>query len=159
MSDVRPEIKYGRGGAPMREMQVEPLPKPIRLKKNGHAIGCKCRPCIGARNRRSGLRKQRDHLKALAKVTDSTQVYRSQFSDEEHAGLNGWQVEIKSGASLPKLLLRAFRQAEVATATGSGRKPAVILQPPGGEHLAVVVLKVSDFRELLSALQGVSDGS
>lgn len=37
----------------------------LKLTKRGHVVGCKCRPCLGARNRSKGQRAQKNTHRAL----------------------------------------------------------------------------------------------
>ena len=70
-----------------------------------------CRSCLGARNRRSGMRKQRDARKALERVTGKEAArFVGQLGNEE-----SWRlpvlVEVKSGAQVGPIWTR-FALAE-----------------------------------------------
>lgn len=126
-------------------------PKTPRLQKNGHPYKCPCRSCIGRRNRAKGKRAQARHTKALAAATGSVRQFWSAWSEEETAGLKGWQHESKKG-QLPKFILNAFAQAERAVAIGSGRKPLLVLEPEGTRQ-ALAVLRLEDLLELIRAVE------
>lgn len=124
----------------MRPDQVSPLPKPQRLNKNGHEYGCKCPSCRGARNRRSGLAKQRKVAKALGVAPK----FVGQLGNEESWGLDDWACEVKSGGAVPKKVTDAFAQAEAAKAIGDPR-PTLTVWCPSNSSQMLVVCRLEDF--------------
>jgi hypothetical protein len=102
-----------------------------KLRKNGHVVGCKCRSCIGGRNRKSGQAAQAKGHRALGGVGFTP------TNEETHGGYDiRVQVEHKSGGQVPQsfrkfLTLdwtrRAFGQAERAVRVGDGSHPAVMI--------------------------------
>lgn len=107
----------------------------LKLTKRGHVVGCKCRPCLGARNRSKGQRAQKNAHRALG-GTGNTPT-----NEEWGAGYEVTlyvQPEVKKGAQVPKSfakfigtewLRRAMRQAEMASAPG--KHPTVYIELPG----------------------------
>lgn len=128
----------------------QPCPKPEPRVK-GHQAGCTCKPCIGKRAQRDGLKAQRRHLKALAEAEGTVRRFYSSFSNEETAGLRLFQVEVKQGLQVPRFFQRAFGQAERAIATGSGRKPLLLIEEPSG-HSTLAVLYLEDLLDVVRAV-------
>lgn len=100
-----------------------------KLKKNGHLVGCSCRPCTGLRNRRKGQAGQAKGHRALGGEGFTP-------SNEESTG--GYpivvQCEWKTGAQIPASFTkfigtdwfrRALSQANRARRVGDGSMPAV----------------------------------
>lgn len=116
-----------------------------------------CRPCLGARNRRKGLRKQREARKALG-VAPS---HKFGDANEENWSDAMFANEVKSGKQIgPAVTAWARIENQVLDNQadhGSMRKPVrAVLMPdgwPAGEGL--VVVRLSTWRELVRpALEG-----
>lgn len=127
---------------------ITPLPKvPQRLNKRGHPWGCTCRPCIGSRNRRRGMEKQRKAAKSAGvkprRVGD--------LGNEERYPRSGlaesFKLEHKSG-KLSKFILDAIHQIERDRAIGDPR-PALVQLTPENTSTVYVVLRQDD---LINAL-------
>src|SRR5258708_5302760 len=118
---------------------VTPLPKPNRakrLKKNGHPYRCNCRSCIGSRNRRKGMQKQRDVAKALGLKAD----YHGQLGNEENWRSPYFRCEVKSGLQVPRKLVQAYEQSRVNKASGDTRPVITVWIPEGyGRDDAILV--------------------
>lgn len=100
-----------------------------KLKRNGHAVGCRCRPCLGKRNRRKGQAAQAKGHRALG---------GQGFTPGNEESVGGYdvrvQIEWKTGKQIPASFLkflglewtrRALEQAERAVRVGDGAKPAI----------------------------------
>lgn len=116
-----------------------------KLKKNGHGVGCKCRSCIGKRNRVKGQKAQARGHRALG---------GQGFTPGNEESVGGYpisvQVEWKTGDQVPanfrKFLTldwtrRAFSQANRARRIGDGSMPAVGID---GRWLVVDLSKDQD---------------
>jgi hypothetical protein len=112
-----------------------------KLKRNNHVIGCKCRPCLGTRNRAKGQRAQAKGHRALGGVG---------FTPGNEESVGGYdvrlQVEWKTGAQIPASFTkfvgldwtrRALSQANRARRVGDGSMPAVGLIIGGKTYLVV----------------------
>lgn len=129
-------------------MEVTPITKDDQLadaRRDGkHPRGCKCRPCIGRRNRRSGREKQTAARKALG-VVDR---FQSRLGDEENWRLPWARVEVKSGAQVGPIatrFLKAEAQSEAARPVGDLRPFVMIAMPPGmTDGLLIVRLRDVD---------------
>jgi hypothetical protein len=126
--------------------------------KTGHVRGCKCRSCIGRRNRNKGQRAQRNAHQRLGGI--------GMTPTNEESGL-AYQVtllvrpEVKKGEQVSKRLLaalslawsrRAFRQSERAIPEGSGILPAVYIEPDGETDAWIIVRVPRTLREAGSSL-------
>ena len=102
-----------------------------KLKKNGCVVGCKCRSCIGKRNRRKGQAAQAKGHRALG---------GEGFTPGNEESVGGYpivvQVEHKTGSQIPASFTkfitldwtrRALSQANRARRVGDGSMPAVML--------------------------------
>lgn len=141
--------------------EVTPLPKVAGLwhcpKDNeGCTRKVPCRSCLGRRNRRGGLAKQRE-AKRLAGVPNSR--FRATDGNEE-----GWRDprlrwEVKSGQQVSAMWTR-FLQAEVQSdgnkAIGDPRPFALIAMPKGVGREGLVVMRATTFRDLFSHLDDAS---
>lgn len=120
-----------------------------RSDKQGrrHVRGCGCRVCLGRRNRRGGLTKQRVARKALGvkpqKFGDSNE---ERWSDEHFAN------EVKSGKQCGPLLnwwrkVEAQVQANEAE-FGDRRRPVrAVAMPEGWGSDGLVVVRLSTWRD------------
>lgn len=107
--------------------------------RTGHAFGCKCRSCLGRRNRSKGRKAQsRMHYRLDGEGPSP--------ANEETA--RGYLVtvfvmpEAKKGQQIPRGLIkalatdwfrRALRQSERAIPVGSNAKAAIYFEPDGSE--------------------------
>jgi len=116
-----------------------------KLKKNQHVVGCKCRPCLGKRNRAKGQKAQAKGHRALG---------GQGFTPGNEESVGGYplvaQVEHKSGSQIPasftkfigtEWFRRAISQANRARRVGDGSMPAVMLD---GRWLVVDCKKGKD---------------
>lgn len=137
--------------------ELHPHPKPERVKKNGHPFGCNCRPCIGSRNRRKGLKAQR-----IARKQAGVESHRwGDGGNEEtwtRTGLGEhFQIEVKSGGQVPKKVTDAIAQAQGAKAIGDTR-PAATMWVPAGSTRAIFVGYVDDLTTILAAQGPTQNG-
>ena len=101
-----------------------------KLQKNGHLVGCKCRECIGRRNRRSG---QKTEAKRHRRLGGQGQTPRDELAFSYSINIT---TEDKSGKQIPATI-RAFiesnwfrhtlQQAEKKVPVGSDALPMVVL--------------------------------
>lgn len=122
--------------------------------KHSHKRGCKCRPCIGRRSRRSGKRAQNIAYTNAGGV----EAFRNAVSNEETWSAFSWcpgmRWEVKSGASVPKWVTSAISQV-VSAGHGDDVRPALIIKPKGtSTHW--VLMKLEDLeaecRELVQTV-------
>jgi hypothetical protein len=114
-----------------------------------HPRGCNCRPCIGRRNRREGLRKQREARKRLG-------VPANKFGDsnEERWADQLWSTEVKSGSGL-RPVLTAWLKAEAQIAANQAdhgdrhRPPRVVLMPAGWGSEGLVVVRLASWEAVV----------
>lgn len=114
-----------------------------KLTKCGHVRGCRCRSCTGRRNRARGRRAERSRHLALGGVgatpQDETAVsYTLTVTTQDKAG-EQVPMAFRRFVAL-EWTRRALEQAERSVAVGSGAKPALYLEPPGGGRWLVVRL-------------------
>jgi hypothetical protein len=122
------------------------LGKPDRNGKR-HVKGCPCRVCLGRRNRRSGLRKQRAARKALG-------VASQKFGDsnEETWADQYFANEVKSGKQCGPLL-NWWRRVEAQVLAneadhGDRRRPVrAVAMPEGWGNDGLVVVRLSTWRD------------
>lgn len=116
-------------------MRDEPLPEGFpKLEKQTRPWCCKkadpvcsrskpCRSCLGARNRRSGMRKQREARKALEALTGAqAAAFAGQLGNEESWTGLPLRVEVKSGAQVGPIWTRyaaAEAQSEASRPSGN----------------------------------------
>lgn len=119
------------------------FPKPKRLNKRGHEWGCKCRSCIGSRNRRNGLDAQRKAAKEAGVVSHR----HGDMGNEETFTRTGlaafFAIEVKSGVQVPKFIPSAFAQAAAAKAIGDPRATACVVVPKDSQD-PLFVCRVAD---------------
>lgn len=99
---------------------------------------CKCRSCLGARNRRKGQRKQREARKALNLRPES---WAGRQANEETWHAANVRVEVKAGAQVKPIATRyvaARAQADAARAIGDLRPFVFVACPDGSQPLIVV---------------------
>ncbi len=104
-----------------------------------------CRSCLGRRNRRSGLKKQRVARRQLG-VPDAR--FSGQNGQEE-AWRGEWRVEVKSGKQVESLtdrFLAAEAQSEASKAIGDCR-PFMFVAMPSGMSDGLVAVRLSDWRQ------------
>lgn len=120
----------------------------LRVKqwKDGtrHVKGCKCRRCMGGRNRKQGLARQ-------SRVRDALHIVGG--SDEEKWA-SVFANEVKSGKQVgPAWTWFVKAEAQVQAAEpdfGNRRKPARIFLEPHGVSDGVVMVRKSAWREFIS---------
>lgn len=114
-----------------------------------------CVACRGARNRRSGLRKQREARKALETVTGAQAArFSGQLADEERWSGLPLRVEVKSGAQCGPIWTRyaaAEIQAEANNAIGN-TKPFVLVAMGQRTTDGLVVCRLSQLSRVVEAL-------
>lgn len=102
-----------------------------KLKRNGHLVGCKCRSCIGTRNKRKGYKAEARAHKRLGGQGGTVR------DDLFHAYSLNHSVEVKTGAQVPKTfrtfisgawIADALRQAEKKLPVGSDALPTVLIE-------------------------------
>lgn len=123
-----------------------------------HVRGCACKRCMGARNRRKGLNKQRTARKALG-VKPS-----NKFGD---ANEENWQDslfanEVKAGKQIQPAVTAWLKiEAQVLSNQsdfGSLRKPTRAVLMPDGWSDGLVMVKLSVWAELVApALEAYYD--
>jgi len=101
-----------------------------KLTKQGHLVGCKCRHCIGLRNKRSG---QRTEAKRHRRLGGQGQTPRDELAYSYSINVT---TEDKHGAQIPANFLTfldlkwtrdALRQAEKKLPVGSDSLPSLVL--------------------------------
>jgi len=101
-----------------------------KLSKYGHLVGCKCRPCLGRRNKRSG---QRTEAKRHRRLGGQGQTPRDELAYSYSLNVT---TEDKHGQQIPQNFIRfielewtrhALRQAEKKIPVGSDAQPALVL--------------------------------
>lgn len=114
-----------------------------------------CVACRGARNRRSGLRKQREARKALEAVTGVQAARFAAMTSNEELWNLGVRVEVKSGAQVGPIATR-FLAAEAQSAAskriGDSRVFAMIAMPNGWANDGIFQCRIS---ELARAVEGL----
>lgn len=116
-----------------------------------HPRGCPCRPCMGRRNRRGGLRKQREARKALG-VPNARNA--SQLSNEENWRAT-FRVEVKSGSQVGPVATRfllAEQQSDANKSTGDPRPFLFVAMPKGWGSEGLVVLRLSEWRKHVGSI-------
>lgn len=140
--------------ADLHRDEVTPLPKQTRVwncRKGVETCTYKkpCPSCLGRRNRRSGLKKQREARKALgippAKVA-------SVLSNEEGWRDPHFRDEVKSGAQTKPAATRflaAEKQADANKAIGDFRDFRHVLMPPDWGSEGLVQVRLSTWRKII----------
>lgn len=109
-----------------------------------------CRSCLGRRNRRAGLKKQRQ-AKKMAGIPNNR--FRSADSNEE-LWVGPVRAEVKSGAIAGPVWTRYF--AAETQANGNKRigdpRPFMALFMPKGLNDGVVAIRLSQLRQVVEAL-------
>lgn len=113
-----------------------------------------CRRCLGARNRRSGMRKQREARKSLERVTGvQANRFLTANGNEENWRLPV-RVEVKSGAQTSPVWTKfaaAEAQSAASKATGDGR-PFVAVFMGTKTSDGLFVCRLSDLGRVTEAL-------
>lgn len=116
---------------------------------------CKCSPCIGRRNQRSGREKQRKARKALEVVTGTKAArFQGKLGNEESWTGLPLRVEVKSGAQCDPIWTRyaaAENQATAAKPVGDPRPFAMVAmgtRTPDG----LFVCRLSELGRVMEAL-------
>lgn len=117
------------------------------LTSGGHVRRCRCKSCIGRRNRRSGLAKQRGARKRLGVPparTHGLEAHEENYRDPLFV------EEIKSGLQVGQShFLRAEAQAEAARATGDHRSFRYTAIPAGWGSEGLVTVRLSVWEEIV----------
>ncbi len=144
----------------MTARQVTPIPKEARLwecRKADEACTRKtpCASCRGARNRRSGMRKQREARKALEAVTGKEAArFAGQLGNEEAWHGLPLRVEVKSGAIAGPVWTKyaaAEAQSNVSKAIGDVR-PFVFVAMGQRTSDGLLVCRLSELGRVVEAL-------
>ncbi len=144
----------------MIQPQVEPIPKETRLWKcrRDDASCSRTKPCVacrGARNRRSGMRKQREARKALEAVTgkDAARFVGQLGNEESWSGLP-LRVEVKSGAVAgPVWTKYAAAEAQSAASKAIGDvRPFVFVAMGQRTSDGLLVCRLSELGRVVEAL-------
>lgn len=108
-----------------------------KLRKNGHGVGCKCRPCLGSRSKRKGQAAQSRVLKDAARAEGITMDFAPTHEEQARLLLH---YEVKSGEQIPKGLrgdkMRQWENQARNFAHGQvpRRKWSLVFSMPGGER-------------------------
>jgi hypothetical protein len=103
-----------------------------KLKRNGHVVGCRCRSCIGTRNRRKGHAAQAKGHRALGGVgftptnEESTGGYPIRVQVEHKTGYGANRVRFDQFIETA-FFKEALKQAKKALRVGDGAMPGVML--------------------------------
>lgn len=103
-----------------------------------------CPRCLGARNRRKGLKKQRTVARELKDLSGAPVGRFSSQTGNEENWRGPFRVEVKAGAQVRGIVTRyleARAQSEASRATGDGRPFAMGAVPDGwpeGEFLWLI---------------------
>lgn len=117
---------------------------------------CKCRSCIGRRNRRKGQRKQSKNLAALEQITGTQAKWRGRRGNEETADHLPVRYENKAGRegganTIWTHYQRAETQSEASRAVGDVR-PFVATFSPDGTTEGLFVCRISKLPDVIAAL-------
>lgn len=114
-----------------------------------------CRSCLGARNRRKGMRKQREARKTLEKVFDAEAAkFIGQLGNEEAWTGLAVRVEVKSGAQVRPVWTRfivAEEQSQRSRAIGDNR-PFLMVAMADHTTDGLAIVRLSQLAALLEAL-------
>lgn len=114
-----------------------------------------CNACRGARNRRSGMRKQREARKALQQLTGAEAArFVGQLGNEESWTGLPLRVEVKSGAQVGPVWTKyaaAEEQSETNHAIGDAR-PFVLVAMGTRTTDGLVVFRLSQFARVVEAV-------
>ena len=122
--------------------------------RNGHVRGCKgppgqpCMSCIGRRNKKGGMRKQRAARKALGIAGPSL------GADHEENWRYAVRTEVKSGAQVRPAwtaYLRMEAQSEASRPFGDNRAFVGIAMPPGTSD-GLVLIRLSQFEKVVDEI-------
>lgn len=151
-------------------MKDEPLPAGFpKLEKQTRPWKCRkgndactrakpCPSCRGARNRRSGMTKQRAARKALEALTGAEAArFVGQLGNEEAWSGLPLRVEVKSGAQVGPIWTRyraAEDQSEASRARGDSA-PFVMVAMASGTTDGLIVCRLSQFARVVEAVVNV----
>jgi NADH dehydrogenase/NADH:ubiquinone oxidoreductase subunit G len=114
-----------------------------------------CASCRGARNRRSGMRKQREARKALERVTGAEAArFAGQLGNEEAWSGLPLRVEVKSGAQVGPIWTRyaaAENQANASKAIGDAR-PFVMVAMGQKTSDGLALVRLSELARFVEAV-------
>lgn len=117
------------------------------LGKRDHVRGCKCKQCLGRRNRAKGDAKARRARKML-------NLYGANTRHEEH-WRGAVRVEVKAGAQIEPIytrFLKAEKQSDQGAPIGDIRPFAMIAMPDGTTD-GVVLMRLSQFSNLMLLIE------
>lgn len=142
-------------------MAGDPFPKEKQLGRpwtcplevEGCVRSAPCPSCLGRRNRRSGLKKQREARKRLG-VPDAK--FHGQNGNEENwRGV--FRVEVKSGQQVKALatrFLEAEKQSDGNKAVGDPRAFLFVAMPAGMSNEGIVALRLSVWESQIAPVLG-----
>lgn len=123
----------------------------VANKRNGHvARKCKCRSCIGSRNRTGGLAKQRRAKKMLG--VPSARFHGQDGNEENWRGY--FRAEVKAGKQVGAAawFLKAEAQSDANKAIGDSRKFVFVAMPEGMGNEGFVTMRLSVWRDVIAPL-------
>lgn len=116
-----------------------------------------CRSCLGARNRRKGMRKQREARKTLEKTFQAEAAkFIGQLGNEESWSGLPVRVECKAGAQVRPVWTRfivAEEQSQRSRAIGDNR-PFLMVAMADHTTDGLAIVRLSQLAALLEALNG-----
>ena len=114
-----------------------------------------CPSCRGARNRRAGMRKQREARKQLEQITGTFAArFAGQLGNEEAWSGLPVRVEVKSGAQTKPAATRflaAEQQSELSRPHGDTRPFVCVLSPPNWTD-PLVIVRMSNLSAVAAAV-------
>ena len=114
-----------------------------------------CRSCLGKRNRRKGMTKQRAARKVLESTFGAVAArFVGQLGNEEAWSGLPVRVEVKSGAQVGPIATRyvaAAEQSDASKAIGDTR-PFVMVAMPAGWTDGLLVVRLSDLDRVLDLM-------
>lgn len=115
-----------------------------------------CRACLGARSRRSGMRKQREARKALEVVSGAPAArFVGQLGNEESWTHLGVRVEAKSGKAADVVATKftaCEQQSKSNHAIGDARPFASVHMPTGWGSDGIFSCRLSELGRVVEAL-------
>ena len=118
----------------------------LKRRPLDHVKNCKCRQCMGKRNRSMGDAKARKARKALGIAGANTR-------HEEHWG-GPVRLEIKAGKQVQPIYTRfllAEQQSKAGSALGDIRPFAMVAMPEGTSD-GIVLMRLSEFQNFMALL-------
>ncbi len=139
---------------------VTPYTKDDQLRNFGkdgqrHPRGCDCRPCMGKRNRRSGLTKQR----AARQLLGVPLTKLASMSSNEENWRHRFRIEVKSGLQVKAMYTRflgAEKQAGANKADGDPRGFMFVAMPKDTSD-GLVCIRLSTWARDVAPLLNLED--